>query len=545
MCGKSQTYQLSWDVRIANNTTFMRNLNTIFILVLSFVVFSCGKDQDDIGLNLEKVTGSVQKGPFLNGTAITISELTTDLTPTGKNFTSQILDNKGTFEIKNVALTSRYVELKADGFYFNEITNSNSTAQLTLYALSDLSNRSSLNVNVLSNLEKSRVDYLVSNGTGFSAAKQQAQTEILSIFEIEKDQISESEQLDISKPGDENAILLAVSVILQGHLSVSDLSELLANISTDIREDGQLNSQSLSSTLINNAKTINLATIRTNLENRYEQLGLNTSIPDFEKYVLNFIDRTDFEYTSLFEYPETGEFGTNILALEKINYGGRTYSMKAILPEGTKLKVKISGTGWFVSTSQVNAGWEYSGYNSIDQSGVFTSTRTGEIDYQIAFNVSDTAKSNNIKISVFENMDTNPTWTKDILVSNQPNTEVSYPFTGKYGDNILSMKSGETIVPGTEYSLMAILPSDKDLLVRIKMNSSKNNASWSVNDEKIEKWTGSPVNGNEIVGRIKGDMHIMPIIFSGNGEVDIQIETFEIADREVYLGTQNVLLTLK
>jgi hypothetical protein len=273
----------------------MKKLNLSLIFVLTFMIYSCEKENDnESNLNLDKVSGFVQKGPYLNGTAITISELTDDLTPTGKNFTSQILDNKGTFEIKNVNLTSQYIELKADGFYFNEVTNSNSSAQLTLFALSDLSNKSSLNVNILSNLEKNRVDYLVSNGTTFSEAKTQAQTEILSIFEITKEDIAESEQLDILKSGDDNAILLAVSVILQGYLTVSELSELLANISTDIREDGQLNSQTLGSTLINNARTIKLDEVRDNIESRCEELGLNTTIPDFEKYVKQFIDNTEF-----------------------------------------------------------------------------------------------------------------------------------------------------------------------------------------------------------------------------------------------------------
>ena len=229
----------------------MKNLNLFLIFVLTFMIYSCEKEKDNITkLKLDKVSGFVQKGPYLNGTSITISELTDDLTPTGKNFTSQIFDNIGTFEIKNVNLSSQYVELKADGFYYNEVNNSNSSAQLTLFALSDLSNKSSLNVNILSNLEKNRVDYLVSNGATFSVAKNQAQSEILSIFEISKEGISASEQLDILKSEDDNAVLLAVSVIIQGYLSVAELAELLANISTDIREDGQLNSQTLGSTLI-------------------------------------------------------------------------------------------------------------------------------------------------------------------------------------------------------------------------------------------------------------------------------------------------------
>ena len=387
----------------------MKKLNLFLIFVFTLMTYSCEEEQvNETNLNLEKVSGFVQKGPYLNGTAMTISELTDDLIPTGKNFTSQILDNKGTFEIKNVNLSSQYVEIKADGFYFNEVTNSNSSAQLTLFALSDLSNKSSLNVNILSNLEKNRVDYLVSNGIIFSVAKKQAQTEILSIFEINNYVTSESEQLDITKSGDDNAILLAVSVILQGYLSVSDLSELLANISTDIREDGQLNSQSLGSTLINNAKTIKLETVRNNLVSRYEELGLTVSIPDFEKYVNQFIDSTDFEFTNFIEYPQTGLYGTNLLDKSNTVYSQGNHSLNAILPNGTSLKVKIQGNNWLYPVSQDWSGWEKS-------DGTFTSKKTGEIDLKILLE-SDTT-STKTKIYVYENDDLEPTWTKEITVN--------------------------------------------------------------------------------------------------------------------------------
>ena len=394
----------------------MKNLNLFLILAFALMIYSCEKEKDnETNLNLEKVSGFVQKGPYLNGTAITISELTGDLIPTGKNFTSQILDNKGTFEIKNVNLSSQYVELKADGFYFNEVTNSNSSAQLTLFALSDLSNKSSLNVNILSNLEKNRVDYLISNGTNFSSAKKQAQTEILSIFEINNDGISESEQLDITKSGDDNAILLAVSVILQGYLSVAELSELLANISTDIREDGQLNSQSLGTILINNAKTIKLETVRNNLESRYEELGLNVSIPDFEKYVNQFIDSTDFEFSGFIEYPQNGLHGTNLLDKSRTEYSTGKHSLNAILPNGTSLIVKIQGRNWGYSVSQDWSGWEPSDWNDLDNSRTFTSKKIGEIDLKILLE-SDTT-STNTKIYVYENEDLEPTWTKEITVN--------------------------------------------------------------------------------------------------------------------------------
>lgn len=405
----------------------MKILNLFLILALSLIIFSCEKEKDnETELILEKVNGFVQKGPYLNGTTIMISELTDDLAPTGKNFTAQILDNKGTFEIKNVSLTSQFVELIANGFYFNEVNNSNSSAQLTLFALSDLSNKSSLNVNILSSLEKNRVAYLVSNGISFFEAKTQAQREILSIFEISKDGISVSEQLDITKPGDDNAILLAVSAILQGHLSVSELSELIANISTDIRDDGMLNNQSLGSVLINNAKTIKLEDIRKNLEDRYEELGLNVSIPDFEKYVNQFIDSTDFEFTSVIEYPQSGIYGLNLLDKERTDYEVGNCSMKAILPSGTTLKVKIMGTNWGYPYSQDMSSWDKSDWNQDENSRTFTSKTTGELDFNIQFMFPDpdsidsdtsTYSFERTKVFVYENDALDPTWSKTISVN--------------------------------------------------------------------------------------------------------------------------------
>ena len=105
-------------------------------------------------VNLASLSGNAQKGPFNNGTAINIAELSNALSPTGRNFSTSIIDNSGRFSVANVQLTSPYVELRANGFYFNEISNSLSEAQLTLFALSNLSGKTSLNVNILTHLEK-------------------------------------------------------------------------------------------------------------------------------------------------------------------------------------------------------------------------------------------------------------------------------------------------------------------------------------------------------------------------------------------------------
>jgi len=298
----------------------------LFSVFIALVVWSCNdktNTNDEITPEIiptVSVSGYVQKGPFINGTSITINELKSDLTQTGKNYSAQILDNKGTFEINNVSFESPYVELKADGFYFNEVSNETSSAQLTLYALSDISNDSTLNVNVLSYLEKGRMQYLIANGLDFASAKTQAQREILSIFSIDLSDISTSEHLNIADEGEGNAALLAVSVILQGYLSVAELSELLANISTDIREDGKLDSETLGLQLTNTAKRLQLADIRNNIEARYAALGSTVQVADFEKYVTNFIANSGFEPTEKIEYPVTGNYGPNILSSGNIKF---------------------------------------------------------------------------------------------------------------------------------------------------------------------------------------------------------------------------------
>lgn len=266
-----------------------RILLTIAVIYSVMLLNTCKKEvkqSEEVKPEIikEKISGFVQKGPYVNGTSVFMSELNDSLNQTGKIFTTQIIDNKGNFEVSNIQLSSQYVEFKADGFYFDEIKGEKSIAPLTLFALSDITNKTTINVNILTHLEKERVRYLINNGLTFTQAKDSAQKEILSIFGINNN-IVNSEDLDISVNNDDNAKLLAISIILQGNRSVGDLSELLANISSDIREDGVLNSPTTRALIFNAVQTFNLDTIRRNIEKRYEEVGVITTIPNFEKYI--------------------------------------------------------------------------------------------------------------------------------------------------------------------------------------------------------------------------------------------------------------------
>ena len=401
----------------------------IAVIAITVVFTSCNKDENSGSKNIESLIGYAQKGPFINGSSVTVYDLQADLSPTGRSYNSQISDNKGAFQLNNISLSSDYVSLRTDGFYFNEVSGEQSASQITLYALSDISGKSEININILTHLEKARVEYLMNSGKSFEESKSQAQKEILAIFNIEKNDIKSSENLNLSEGGADNAILLAVSSILQGYRSESALTELLSNISNDMKEDGTLDSGALGSLLINDAINLDTLAIKSNLAKRYNDIGASASIPAFGKYIANFIAQTNFVVTQIpISYPETGLNGDNILSLTQTTYAGGYeigHSLAAQIASGTSLRIKISSiftygdTGevtkplWYRSSgSEVN--WAVTDFDFDTYSQTFTAIESGKsCDLRMIF------EPGSFLIEYYEMNATLPTRTKTIICNSK------------------------------------------------------------------------------------------------------------------------------
>lgn len=388
--------------------------NYLLLGLAILLVAACKKEEitNTTPINTS-VNGLVQKGPFVNGTAIDLFELNSSLSSTGKVFSSQIVDNSGSFQFSSVALNNSIVSLRANGFYYNEVSGTTSTSPITLFALADLSNQTTLNINVLSHLEKSRVEYLISQGTSFNLAKRQAMQEVLNIFFFNKNDIANFENLNIAQSGDDNAILLAVSAIVQGYRTESELTELLANISSDLKNDGVLNDQALGTLLANDAGVLDLSAIRTNLTNRYASLGIIASIPNFEKYINQFVDSNTYTITKKIIYPETTVRGTNVLFLNKFNaVGSESLSFSAEVPQGMRLKIKMIGTGFGYSPLNVS-NWTVSNYNSQDKTQTYEVTESGKsADLNFSIFGNDT-----LRMEYYENGATQPTRVKELIIA--------------------------------------------------------------------------------------------------------------------------------
>lgn len=240
------------------------------------------------------IRGYIQKGPFISGSEISVQELDNRLQPTGKNYQVATGSDFGDYTLRQ-DIGSSYVEVIARGFYYDEVRGSLSSAPLTLRAIAEVSEDRVVNVNVLTTLASPRIRYLVgAENRSFTEAKQQAQQDVLKLFKITTEEASGFEKMNISRAGQKNGILLAVSALLQGKQAVAEVSELLSKLSLDLQNDGVVKNDSpLLSTLEDNASQLNTTAIRENLQLRFQELSVEATVPEFESWLEPFSDTAE------------------------------------------------------------------------------------------------------------------------------------------------------------------------------------------------------------------------------------------------------------
>ena len=274
----------------------------------STVTIDCGKETTTIPLggktltkdddperqetSLDSLVGVTQKGPFLKGSTVYLYELESGRTlkQTNGNFTSNILSDDGRYRFLARDLVSQYAMLVVDGYYRNEVTGKVSDNTIRLKAFTDLSKHTSANVNLLTHLEFERVYYLVTKmKKKLYQAKAQAQGEILDIFHIKLKDKTDAEEMNVFGDGDANAALLAISILLQGDRTESDMMALLAEISNAIADKAEWKNSTSKSQIALWAAVADGQGRLDSISNHVKGWGLGGGkVPPFEKYVRNF-----------------------------------------------------------------------------------------------------------------------------------------------------------------------------------------------------------------------------------------------------------------
>jgi len=236
------------------------------------------------------ILGAAQKGPFKFDSPLTLREVLLHddaLTYTGREYIDEISSNKGDFVIPKVNLVYPYAVLEVRGLWRNEVTGEWSKDSMTLRALTDLTSRTEVNINLLTHLEYDRAVQLVSKGYSVFAAKKQAEYEIMTAFgfatTIEYSENLKTFVASTSEDHESNATLMAIALLFIGDRSEAEIVSAINDFKRDMASDGTWDDEQAKADMADWAESFDGGSIRANVKS-WNIL----TIPDYENYLTIF-----------------------------------------------------------------------------------------------------------------------------------------------------------------------------------------------------------------------------------------------------------------
>ena len=261
-------------------------MKRILPIVLFFsCIVACEKKNENTDAKSSiacSVSGYAQKGQFVKGSQITAFALDYDLIATGESFPANVSDDMGSFALSGKS-AAPFLDIRVNGYYFNELTGNISGNQLCLEALVE-STENNANLNLLTTVIKSRVKRLIAEGQTFAESNKQAQQELLASFDI-TDDIGNFYDMDITKGSESDAILLAFTCMMQNNRDAVGVSTLIQEIASDLEDDGRLSTECLQK-VISGKDDIDIIKVIKNLDKFYKDKNMpNADIPRFYGYL--------------------------------------------------------------------------------------------------------------------------------------------------------------------------------------------------------------------------------------------------------------------
>ena len=387
------------------------------LLAISLLLLSCGKDpkggNNDTDPNKVQcnLKGYAQKGQFIKGSQVTAFAVGADMVATGESFPANISDDLGSFAITGKT-EAPYLELRAEGYYFNEVTGEVSSSPMYLEAFVK-SNDAAANINLLTTIIRPRVKKLIAGGASYEKAVEQAQKELLSSKYVTDMGFSGSvdafDELDITGQSDADGILLALACKVLNQRSASQATTLVQELASELEDEGRISYVET----VNSGLEVQPFSVMQNMANYYAEKKLNiNTIPPFHKYfgeqyrkpfliVENGI--ADVYYPS-FPTPDEKSYGFNILATED-------FTVESDISGAIIEKKHIIGPAYYVTcVIPANEGADDRDYNIVfkDAAGTELARREGTQGGNVQYLVIEYATSTKADITISEETEDNP-----------------------------------------------------------------------------------------------------------------------------------------
>ena len=260
------------------------------VAIAAIGLVSCSDPKDEIDEEFIQtphiIKGKVEKGPLVRGSQIDMRTLDKSMVPTGNSYTTTIENNTGDFNYGSLKVNSPYAKLTADGYFFNEVNGGLSNSTIRLDAIVDLSDNTTVNVNVLTHLKSQRINYLVTNEhKSFKDANNQAQRELLTQFGLQEYASKDASQYSITSGDDAAGVLIAVSSLVLSDRSEAEVVEFLSLLTNEFSTTGTFSDKTkerFKST--RNYLNGKLDQIQDNIRLRYQDLGYDVNVKDLAYY---------------------------------------------------------------------------------------------------------------------------------------------------------------------------------------------------------------------------------------------------------------------
>lgn len=283
-------------MRHENHQTYLVYLimRNSFLVILSIILFllSCNRDKNKEEI-VTSIKGKAQKGPFVNGSTVVIYELDKNLNPTGRSFSSKITNNQGSYQIDSITLSSPYIQVEVEGLYYSELDGNVSFREITINSLAKVSEGKTSNVNLITQIENTRVKNLVDEGLSFEEAKIQSLEELVKVFSYPYEVDGTSESFDLFADSQDGIFLFCLSAVLLATNDDYDAAKyaswlnFLLELEADFGDNGKIDSSDLENRLkLGVFYTLrNADSIRDGFKKTIEVTGASIEVPYFEPIV--------------------------------------------------------------------------------------------------------------------------------------------------------------------------------------------------------------------------------------------------------------------
>ncbi|EGQ9521599.1 hypothetical protein F3W80_20235, partial [Vibrio parahaemolyticus] len=329
-------------------------------LVVPVALTGCGDSSDghNSGSGQQyQFGGAVQKGPLQPGSVVTINELNQDLQPTGRGHTTQIEDYVGNYSV-NERFGSKYAELEAEGYYFNELTNS-TDEQMRMSAFVDMSEISAANFNIATAAIKQAVMTQVQAGTEFNKAVDKTTSDLLRLYSYEPEQWADDinfYNVNLSNSGDTSTLLLVISAstLTMATDSGLTLEQEIEKIAQVLLEPESTQFEEMKQALTQYSLALYKTAAYENTQKYYADNGLDFDIPHVDYFididgdgVLPNKDLPVFAYTGGVNIGSDEIGGLRPAGAWAIDYQGRPMTFEVIgeFQHGEIASIEYTDTG--------------------------------------------------------------------------------------------------------------------------------------------------------------------------------------------------------